>query len=92
MDLQADPGKSMSNAEWVKQGKLHAVGRYQFIGSTLKGLVKRLGISRDEKFSPELQDRLFLSLLKSGGPGQWVGLNKATPEELELIRRAQGML
>ena len=92
MDLQADPGKSMSNAEWVKQGKLHAVGRYQFIGSTLKGLVKRLGISRDEKFTPELQDRLFLSLLKSGGPGQWVGLNKATPEELELIRRAQRML
>ena len=93
MDLQADPGKSkMSNAEWVRQGKLHAVGRYQIIGSTLKGLVKRLGISRDEKFTPQLQDRLFLSLLKSGGPGQWVGLNKATPEELELLRRAKAML
>ena len=92
MDLQADPGKSMSNAEWVKQGKLHAVGRYQFIGSTLKGLVKRLGVSRGEKFTPELQDRLFLSLLKSGGPSQWVGLKNATTEELALIRRAQGML
>ncbi len=93
MDLQAEPGKSrMSNAQWVKEGKLHAVGRYQFIGSTLKGLVKRLGISRDEKFTPELQDRLFLSLLKSGGPSQWVGLKKAKPEELELIRRAKAML
>jgi hypothetical protein len=93
MDLQADPGKSkMSNAEWIKQGKLHAVGRYQIIGKTLKDHVKRLGISRDEKFTPELQDRLFLSILKSGGPGQWVGLKKATPEELELLRRAKGML
>ena len=24
----------MSNAEWYRQGRLHAVGRYQFIGDT----------------------------------------------------------
>lgn len=93
MDLQADPGKSkMSDAEWVKRGKLHAVGRYQFIGSTLKGLVQRLGISRNEKFTPQLQDKLFLSLLKSGGAGQWVGLRNATAEELRIINQAQSML
>jgi hypothetical protein len=93
MDLQADPGGSrMSNAEWVKQGKLHAVGRYQFIGKTLRGLVQRLGISRSAKFTPELQDRLFLSLLKSGGPGQWVGLRNATAQEMALIRKAQSKL
>lgn len=94
LDLGADPGKSvMSDEEWIRQGKIHAAGRYQFIHSTLKGLVKRLGISRSEKFSPELQDRLFLSLLKSGGLGQWVGPSKyATEEEKALIRRAKAML
>ena len=94
MDLQADPGGSrMSNAEWVKQGKLHAVGRYQFIGSTLKGLVQRLGIPRNAKFTPELQDRLFLSLLKSGGLGQWIGPARyATAEEKALINQARAQL
>jgi len=93
MNLQADPGGSaMSDAEWVKRGKLHAVGRYQFIGPTLRGLVQRLNISSSAKFSPELQDRLFLSLLKSGGPGQWVGLRNATAQELAIIRQAQSKL
>jgi hypothetical protein len=93
MDLQAEPrGPRMSNAEWVAKGKLHAVGRYQFIGSTLKGLVQRLGIQRNQKFTPELQDRLFLSLLKSGGPGQWIGLRNATAQEMAIIRQAQSKL
>jgi len=94
MDLQADPGKTkMSNTDWVKKGKLHAVGRYQFIGPTLKGLVERLGISRDQKFTPALQDQLFLSLLKSGGLGQWVGpANYATAEEKALINQARSLL
>jgi len=90
MDLQFDPGKSkMSNAEWVKAGKLHAVGRYQFIGSTLKGLVQRHNISRTAKFTPRLQDLLFLSLLKSGGPGQWVGLSGASEEDAAIILKAE---
>ena len=93
MSLQSDPGKGkMSDDEWVKRGKLHAVGRYQFIGPTLRGLVQRLNIPLNAKFSPELQDRLFLSLLKSGGPGQWVGLRNATIQELAIIRQAQSKL
>ena len=94
MDLQADPGRSkLSDADWVKQGKLHAVGRYQFIGSTLRGLVQRLGIPRTAKFTPELQDQLFLSLLKSGGLSQWVGpTNYATAEEKAIIEQARAQL
>jgi len=94
MDLQAEPsGTRMSNTDWIKQGKLHAVGRYQFIGPTLKGLVQRLGISRDQKFTSDLQDTLFLSLLKSGGLGQWVGpTNHATAEEKALIEQARSLL
>lgn len=92
MNLQADPGSSMSNDTWVKKGKLHAVGRYQFIGSTLKGLVQRLGISMNAKFTPQLQDQLFLSLLKSGGASQWVGLRYASPEEMSIINQARSQL
>lgn len=92
MKLQADPGSVMSNEDWVKKGKLHAVGRYQFIGSTLKGLVQRLGISMDAKFTPQLQDQLFLSLLKSGGASQWVGLRYASPEEMSIINQARSQL
>jgi hypothetical protein len=46
-----------------------ALGKYQFTKSTLFGSGKdvgeiaRLGISKDEKFTPELQDRLALALI-----------------------------
>ena len=30
----------MTNAQWIAAGKLHAVGRYQFIGNTLPGVAK----------------------------------------------------
>ena len=93
MDLQYDPGKSkMSDAEWVKAGKLHAVSRYQFIGPTLKGLVQRHNIPRTAKFTPRLQDLLGLSLLKSGGPGQWVGLRNASKEDMNIILKAKAKM
>ena len=90
MDLQAN--SDMSNGQWIREGRLHAVGRYQFIGSTLKGLVNRLGISRTTKFTPQLQDRLFASLLKSGGPSQWIGLTKATANEMAVVNAARNSL
>lgn len=48
-----------------------AVGRYQFINGTLRGLVSELGISTSEKFTPELQDRLGLALLARRGYNEW---------------------
>ena len=93
MELQHDPGYgAVSMQEWLDSGKLHAVGRYQFIGPTLRGLVQRMGISGIERFTPELQDKLFANLLKSGGQSQWVGLANATPAEQALIRRARASL
>jgi len=44
-----------------------AVGRYQFIRPTLRGLVRELGLSGDELFTPELQDSLAVHLLKRRG-------------------------
>lgn len=44
-----------------------AVGRYQFINKTLKGLVQKSGISTSEKFTPEIQDKLAGMLLDEAG-------------------------
>ena len=90
MDLQAN--SDMSDGQWIREGRLHAVGRYQFVGKTLKGLVNRLGIPLTTKFTPQLQDQLFASLLKSGGPGQWIGLTKATANEMAVIEAARNSL
>ena len=92
MDLQSDD-RSLSNSEWISQGRLHAVGRYQFTGPTLRALVQRLNIDRNALFTPELQDMLALSLLKSGGIGQWIGpSDKATVAEKRLVEQARASL
>jgi len=48
-----------------KNGISSAVGKYQFIQGTLKEAIKGLGLKGDEKFTPELQDKLALWLLKN---------------------------
>jgi len=89
MSLQASrPG--MSNQEWIRQGRLHAVGRYQFIGMTLPGVVKRSGIPTSAKFTPEVQDLLALQYLKEAGIGAWIGpRDKATRQERAVIEAAR---
>jgi len=89
MALQAEkPG--MSNDEWIKQGRLHAVGRYQFIGITLPGAAARAGIPTNAKFTPEVQDKIALQYLKEAGIGAWVGpRDKATKEERAIIEQAR---
>jgi len=88
MALQAD--NNMSNDEWIASGRLHAVGRYQFIGPTLAAWVKRLGIPSETKFSPVVQDILGLSYMKIAGIGAWIGpSDKATSEERAKIELAR---
>jgi len=50
-----------------------AIGRYQFIPSTLEDLTERLGFSGSERFTPELQDRLALVLARDAGVNDWMG-------------------
>lgn len=88
MDLQADPGSSMGMQEWFNAGKLHAVGRYQFIGPTLASVVSQMGIDPNTQFTPDVQDKMALWLLRNSanGIGQWVGpANYATAQERALI-------
>lgn len=48
------------------------MGRYQIVGKTLKSLKTKLGLSGDEKFTPELQDKLFSELLRGRGYDKYI--------------------
>ncbi|MBS0123866.1 hypothetical protein [Thetidibacter halocola] len=54
---------------WIRAtpGQPHAIGRYQFIPSTLRRLVDRLGLDPGARFSPDVQDRLADLLLEDAG-------------------------
>lgn len=89
--LQYDNG-SLSNSEWIDAGKLHAVGRYQFIGNTLPGVAKRAGIPDDAKFTAKVQDLMALQLMRERGISPWVGpSDKATPTERRIVEQARGI-
>jgi len=66
--------RGLSMDEHISSGGLHAVGRYQFIGSTLQDEARRMGLSDDTKFTPQVQDQIFLSHVKRvGNISPWVG-------------------
>lgn len=48
-----------------------AVGRYQIIKSTLRGLQRKLGLQDSELFTPALQDKFAVELLKGRGYSRW---------------------
>ena len=48
-----------------------AVGKYQIVRTTLRGLKEKLGLKGDEKFTPELQDKLASELLQQRGMGKF---------------------
>ena len=53
------------------QRRLHAVGRYQIIGTTMRAAVRWASLSGADLFTPENQDKLFLALIKHKRPGVW---------------------
>jgi conjugal transfer mating pair stabilization protein TraG len=54
--------------DYVNQGKAsNAVGRYQFLGTTLRGLIQRLNIDPQARFDPAMQDRLAIALIERRG-------------------------
>lgn len=55
-------------ADYVAQGSpSDAVGRYQIISPTLRGLVSQLDIDTSAAFNSELQDKLAITLLEQRG-------------------------
>jgi hypothetical protein len=49
-----------------------AVGRYQFLSSTLEGLKKEMGLSGNEKFDEAMQDKLAGQLMKRRGLDDYI--------------------
>ena len=54
-----------------QQKRLHAVGRYQLIGSTMELAVRWAGLSGSNMFTPDNQDRLFKALVQMKRPMVW---------------------
>lgn len=60
-------------AKFISQGNASsAVGRYQFIDTTLSGLVEQLDISSKQKFDQNTQDTLAIALLERRGSEKYV--------------------
>ncbi|MBD3666127.1 hypothetical protein [Sulfitobacter aestuariivivens] len=59
---------------WIKAtpGQQHAIGRYQFIPSTLAMLVNRVDAPPQASFGPRMQDQLAVMLLKDAGYSEFL--------------------
>ena len=71
-------------------GRLHAAGRYQFVGATFREQVQKQGIPLDAKFTPALQDYMALKYLRQvGWRGIWIGpTDRADPREAAILDSA----
>lgn len=84
LDLQkqmlADPTNTKNSS---------AVGRYQITSQTLKDFMGQMGLSPDDVFSPEMQDRIADAIIRSTSGdisklrGRWAGLQGATDEQIK---------
>lgn len=71
------------------------MGRYQFVGSTLKSVARRMGLSDDTVFNKETQDSMFLFLARDAIKGKsqegkrkalrdtWDGFKQASNADLD---------
>ena len=75
--------------DWIEAtpGQPHAIGRYQFIPSTLDHLVQTEGVSLSSIFSPALQDRLATRLLQDAGLSSFLRGRTSQSEYMDAIAR-----
>lgn len=83
LDLQSRMRTPENRALYGNGKGSSAVGRYQIVSDTLKTLIKQLGLSLDDVFTPELQDRMADQLIRGRGRdvaglrNEWEGLRRA---------------
>lgn len=66
---------------YIRQGSpSSAVGRYQIIDKTLEGLVNELKLDKSQKFDPNTQDKMAITLLERRGSKQYAN-NELSAEE-----------
>lgn len=59
--------------DFVRKGsKSSAVGKYQIIRKTMDSLLKEMNLTGKEKFTPELQDQMALTLAKRRGYDKFI--------------------
>lgn len=63
--------------------RLFAVGKYQMIPSTMKSAVKTLGLTGEEKLTPELQERMFSEYLADKKRPEIAGYIKGKHDSLQ---------
>lgn len=81
-EIQSFQSRSRDNI-----GQLWATGRYQIIPDTLKSLVSKSGLSLNDKYSPENQDKLALQLMM-GRSNIKNYLTKIIPDTKENLEKA----
>ncbi|MFA9263136.1 MAG: hypothetical protein ACEQSB_07415, partial [Undibacterium sp.] len=79
------------NGNVTSAGPSSALGNYQIVGTTLRGLMKELKLTGEELFSPMMQDKLASRLVAEKGgdtkalQNTWIGLQKV---DSALIQKA----
>lgn len=68
--------------------RVFAAGRYQVIAPTLRAAVKKMGLTGEEKFTPELQDRIFNEALMPPAARDYI-TGKSTNKQAALVAMAQ---
>ncbi len=68
-------------------GGSSALGRYQIVGTTLRGLMRQMDLSGTELYDPAMQDRLAMELVRQSGnaagmQGTWQGLQNVSPSTI----------
>lgn len=58
--------------ELAKGASSGAIGKFQIIPKTMKGLITSMKLTGDEKFTNEMQDKMGMALLVGRGYKQWV--------------------
>ncbi|QIR85006.1 hypothetical protein [Paracoccus sp. AK26] len=88
--LQAQMRTPENRALYGNGAGSSALGRYQITGRTLEGLMKELGLTGDELFSREMQDRLATQLVRRRLPqgveglrNEWEGLRGVSPAVIQ---------
>lgn len=80
-----DSMRTPENRAQYAGGGSSALGRYQIVGDTMRGLMKEMGLTGGELFSPEMQDAMASRLLSRRGNDptglgqEWTSLKNVDP-------------
>lgn len=74
-DMTIDEILKANEKPFGDSNRINAAGRYQIIASTLKNVKMGMGLTGNEKFTPELQDKMFMHLLPDSAKNYVEGKN-----------------